>query len=170
MGVGTGISVAVLTFALGRRLERQRWERDDRIRREDLERQQAERWLDLRRDLLARLLAQVEDIRETGREVLDREPKAAEPAWSTAYNLSVEIALIEPTLEDACDRVYDSACDLVHAASRCLLEHMDDDVEPLSLDDREKPLNDAIDAFMVVASDRLGTAVGSARKSVVVHG
>lgn len=169
-GLVTGVGVSVVAFILGRRLERERWDRDDRIRREDLERQRADRWLDVRRELFARFLAGVEEIREMGRQAYLGELDELGPAWIDAYNLTVEIALIEPELEVACDRVYEAACLITSDARIWDAEHQDDAEDPPALEARETPLNDAIVAFMDAARARLGTASGKLPGAPPAHG
>lgn len=159
-GLVTGIGVAYLTFWLHRGVERERWDREDRLRREELDRQAAVRWLDEKRRLFAKLLRLVEDLREISRRRYDGvNPGHWEKPWDEAYNLTAEIGLIEPDMEDVADRVYAEATALASAASKWASENLDDygrgDAEQPGLEGREEALNDAISAFMKAAAARL---------------
>lgn len=159
-GLVTGLAVAYLAFWLQRGLERERWAREDRLRREELDRQAAARWLGEKRQLFARFLRLTEALREVSRRRYDgRDPGRWEKPWDEAYHATVEIGLIEPDLEDTADRLYEEATKLATAAADWADKNLDDygrgDAEPPTLDGREEALNEAVGAFMTAASSRL---------------
>ena len=162
-GVVTGAVVAFVTFRLQRGLERERWDREDKLRREELDRLARERWIDDKRKLFARFLRLVEGMREASRDFYEGEPpldwyKGAEEA----YNLTVEIALIEPTLEKPADAAYETALKLAAEASNwrhdLKEEGKEGAVEPPDGEGREKTLNKAVESFMAAAQSRLRPA------------
>lgn len=58
----TGVLIAWIGFRYGRKLEAERWQREDERRTADRELERAERWLDRRRELYATLMAEATEL------------------------------------------------------------------------------------------------------------
>jgi hypothetical protein len=158
-GLVVGLGVSVATFLLTRRLERDRWDREDRIRREDLDRQATERWANERREMFGRLIRTTESLREEARYQYGM--RASGPgdwlgAWREGYQVAVEIALVVPELGDLASAMHVAATLHVIDARRWN-GRADPDSVPPSLKEREKPIDDASELFTKAAQDNLRT-------------
>ena len=90
-GLVVGLAVAAIGFWSSRKLERERWARDDRLREREAAADRDRRWLDRRREMYAMLIA-------TSVEAWARRPEAPPELALRGYAVAAEIGLIRPDL------------------------------------------------------------------------
>lgn len=91
-GFLTGVIVAMLGFRQARRLDRERWRREDHLRQAEAARVTHDRWVNERREVYGRFVAKLEDVRELALGGADSD--VVTEALKTASRLEREIALI----------------------------------------------------------------------------
>jgi hypothetical protein len=155
-GLIVGVVVAIVTFRLSVSLERERWQREDRIRVEDLERQAIERWSNERRELFGRMLRLADDLRRGARDAYGREDidKGWDDAWDNSYQVAMEIMLIDPPLGALAEALSTTATNhLVEAAKWS--QGAAADAEPPDLHEREAELEHGYETFLAAAQANL---------------
>ena len=148
-GFLTGVMVALLGFRHARRLDRERWRREDHLRQAEAERTAHDRWVNERREVYGRFVAKLEDIRELAQNGADSD--VVTEALKTANRLEREIALIAS--KPVSDAAY-TAWNAVAAESRSAIRRRrGEDPEPA-----DEPLVDGIAKFMRAAHEDLRPA------------
>ena len=144
-GLVTGLSVAWLGFRFAKSSDRQRWSRDDDLRREALDRAARERWRDRRRevcvDVASRAMTMVQ-MAVTHRPGSHIKPEEYFELVRVGFAGTAELVLISSNLAD-------SGGDLMIAANAVVMVAVNDRKEPL--DAHVAAYEAALRAFMEVA-------------------
>jgi hypothetical protein len=144
-GLATGIVVARLGFSHARDTDRQRWQREDALRREDLDRARRDRWVDRRRQVCVAVAATAMTVQQmavnhrAGRRIGANDYI---PLLQAGFAATAELRLISESLAD-------TGGDLLIAANEALMIATTERTQ--SLDPSTAQFTEALSSFMETA-------------------